>query len=464
MNNNTHHQLSGKDLLLATLRHENLDEIPWVPFAGVHAGKLMSYSAQEVLTDKNKLFESLIKVNDVYDPDGQPIMFDLQIEAEILGCELVWTTSGPPMVASHPFETGKAIPASLPEKTDGRLPMILDVMKKMKKERGDRTALYGLITGPLTLASHLRGTEIFMDTFDHPDYLKALLEYCRDAAVRMANFYFEAGMDVIAVVDPVVSQVSPRHFKQFLSAPFSHIFKSIRELGGFSSFFVCGDATKNLELMCQTAPDSISVDENINLVTAKQITDLYNVTICGNIPLTTQMLLGNQRDNMKFVVDLLDNLHNPINFLKPNNFILSPGCDMPYDTPIENVIGIVQAVRNPVQIREMLIDYHSKSFGEIEVSIPDYSKLKTPLVEVFTLDSDTCAACSYMLGAAQRAVGELNGQVDLIEYKFTKPENVARVMKMGIKNLPSLYINGKLMYSSIIPGNNELLTEIKKYI
>ena len=291
MNNTAHHQISGKELLLATLRHEKMDEVPWVPFAGVHAGKLMSYSAQDVLTDENKLFQSLMKVNDVYDPDGQPIIFDLQIEAEILGCELVWTKNGPPMVASHPFETRKEIPASLPNKTDGRLPMILNVMRRMKKERGDRTALYGLITGPLTLASHLRGTEIFMDTFDNPDYLKALLDFCKDTAVRMAEFYIEAGMDVIAVVDPVVSQVSPRHFKQFLSAPFSNLFKSIREMGGFSSFFVCGDATKNLELMCQTRPDSISVDENINLVAAKQITDWYNVAIGGNIPLTTQLLI-----------------------------------------------------------------------------------------------------------------------------------------------------------------------------
>ena len=28
---------------------------------------------------------------------------------------------------------------------------------------GDRTALYGLVTGPFTLASHLRGTDIFLD-------------------------------------------------------------------------------------------------------------------------------------------------------------------------------------------------------------------------------------------------------------------------------------------------------------
>ena len=45
-------------------------------------------------------------------------------------------------------------------------------MRKMKRQVGDRTALYGLVCGPMTLASHLRGTEIFMDMFDHMDYLQ----------------------------------------------------------------------------------------------------------------------------------------------------------------------------------------------------------------------------------------------------------------------------------------------------
>ena len=35
-------------------------------------------------------------------------------------------------------------------------------MKRVKKEIGDDVALYGLICGPFTLASHLRGTDIFM--------------------------------------------------------------------------------------------------------------------------------------------------------------------------------------------------------------------------------------------------------------------------------------------------------------
>ena len=453
----------GKELLLATLRHEATPAIPWVPFAGVHAGKLRGYSGKEILLDGKKLLESLIEVNRVYDPDGQPVIFDLQVEAEILGCDLVWVDNGPPMVATHPLESRLEVPRRLPEPNDGRLPLILEAMREMKAAVGDTTALYGLVAGPMTLASHLRGTEIFMDSYDHPDYLKALLSFCRDVALRMADFYRQAGMDVIAQVDPVVSQVSPKHFKAFLFEPYQAIFAQTRQMGAFSSFFVCGDATKNIELMAQTGPDSISIDENIDLPSAKAITDRYNIAIGGNIPLTTRMLLGSQADNMAFVVDLLDRLRDPSRGLSPNNFILAPGCDMPYDVPPENVVGILEAVRNPAAARAMLAHYENQSF-DYQVDLPDYEHLDKPLVEVFTLDSDTCAACGYMLGAAKRAAGELAGQVNLVEYKFTRPENVARVMKMGIKNLPSLYINGELKYSSLIPSNRELLDEIKKAI
>lgn len=454
-------RLSGKELLFGTLLHQAMPAVPWVPFAGVHAGKLRGFSATEVLKDEKKLVESLLAVNQIYDPDGQPVVFDLQIEAEILGCDLVWVPGGPPMVASHPLESTMEIPARLPEAKDGRMPMILSAMREMKRQVGDRTALYGLITGPMTLASHLRGTEIFMDMYDHPDFHNALLSYCKDVALRMAALFQEAGMDVIAVVDPVVSQVSPRHFRQYLLQPFSEVFTAIRQAGTFSSFFVCGDATKNMEVMCQTGPDSISVDENIDLPNVKAITDRYNITIGGNIPLTTRMLLGSQQDNMKFVIDLLDQLADPQRGLAQGNFILAPGCDMPYDIPTENVVGVLQAIRDPHATRNMLVHYESHTF-DIPVELPDYEHLTQPLVEVFTLDSDTCAACGYMLNAAQRAVGELNGQASLTEYKFTSPENVARVMKMGVKNLPSLYINGELKFSSLIPSNRELLEEIKK--
>jgi len=449
-----------KENLFTALNHETPQVVPWVPFAGVHAGALTGASAREVLTDGEILLQALLEVNRQYDPDGQPVMFDLQVEAEILGCELIWDDKAPPSVVSHPLASDAVIPHELPEKHQGRLPMILDTMRKMKGDVGDSTGLYGLTTGPLTLASHLRGTEIFMDMFDKPDYLAELLKYCADVALHVAAFYREAGMDVIAVVDPVVSQISPKHFTQFLSADFTRVFSAIKDLGAHSAFFVCGDATKNIEVMCETGPDSIAVDENIDLLAAKQITDLYNITIQGNIPLTTHMLLGNQQDNMEYVMRLFD----AIGGASAKNLIISPGCDMPYDIPPENVIGTMQAIREPETARAMLANYQSEEIDLSTVQLPDYEALEKPLMEIFTLDSSTCPACGYMLSAAQRAYDDLNGAVDMVEYRITEKDNIARMKKHGVKNLPSILINGELKFSSIIPSNRELIETLQTFL
>ncbi len=448
--------LEGKELLFSVLRHESTNNVPWVPFAGVHAGVLKGYNARDILLYRDKLVESLEEVHKVYDPDGMPVLFDLQVEAEILGCDLLWADEAPPSVASHPYAVEKKIPTVIPQPGDGRLPIILDVMRTMKEKVGQDTALYGLVTGPFTLASHLRGTDIFIDSIEDPDYLIELVAYTTKAAIAISKYYIDAGMDVIAVVDPLISQISPRMFGKYFSGPFSEIFEFIKSEKVFSAFFVCGDATKNIRAMCETHPDCIAVDENINMVSAKAITDEYNITLGGNIPLTTCMLLGNQQDNMKYVIDLLDSLDH-------KNLIISPGCDMPYSVPIENTIAVVQAVREPDSTRKIVENY-TRAEIDIPVTLPNYTSLSKPLIEVFTLDPETCAACTYMWRASQRIKEILGDKVDLVLYKITEMETIARVKKMGIEKIPAIYINGDLKFSSIIPGQAEYLEEVNKYL
>ena len=76
--------MTGKELLFQTLRHEPTPRAPWVPFAGVHAGALIGADATEVLTNEDSLVNALLEVNRLYMPDGQPVVFDLQLEAEML--------------------------------------------------------------------------------------------------------------------------------------------------------------------------------------------------------------------------------------------------------------------------------------------------------------------------------------------------------------------------------------------
>ena len=449
--------MTPKELIFATLRHEQTPRAPWVPFAGIHAGRLIGADATQVLTDEDTLVKALLEVNRLYKPDGQPVVFDLQLEAEILGCDLVWAKDSPPSVSSHPLADTMTVPCTctLPRPDQGRLPLVLSAMRRMKEAVGGTTALYGLICGPFTLASHLRGNDLFMDMYDDEDYVAELLAYCTECGKRMSDYFIDAGMDVIAVVDPLVSQISTTHFEDFLNGPYTQLFDHIREKGAFSSFFVCGDATRNIEAMCQTRPDSISVDENVDIIAAKQITDRCNVAIGGNIPLTSIMLHGTQQDNMKYVVDLLGQVQ------EYRNFIVAPGCDMPYAVPVENTIGAAQAVLETESVRTMVENYVSDTF-DIDVELPDYEHLPKPLVEVFTLDSASCAACTYMMGAANVAKEFFGDAIDMVEYKFTEKVNIARCKKMGVKNLPSIYINGKLKFASLIPSREELEAAIRE--
>ncbi len=448
--------MTGKERILKVLNHEQADRIPWIPFTGVHSGLLTGFNAQEVLTDSDKLFQALLEAHKLYQPDGMPVMFDLQIEAEILGCGMLWAEKAPASVTSHPV-SDKHLPDKKITKADGRIPIALNAYQKLRDAIGKDTALFGLICGPFTLASHLRGNEIFMDMFDDADFVHQLMAYTTELAKTMSEIYIEAGFDVIGVVDPLVSQISPQHFEEFFADSFLETFQFIASKNVPSAFFVCGNATRNIEVMCKTQPNSIFVDENVDMPQAKKITDQYRIAIGGNIPLTSIMLHGTQQDNMKYVIDLMDAIDDH------GHLMIAPGCDMPFDTPPENVIAVQQAIRETESVREMLKNYEAPS-DDIKVTLPDYASLTKPLIEVFTLDSLTCAACTYMMGAAKTAKEKYGNRVDLVEYKFTEKENIARVKKMGVKNLPSIYINGELKFSSIIPSLAELSEAIESYL
>ena len=455
--------MTPKELLFATLERKATPRAPWIPFSGAHSARMKGYTATEFLQDEDKMVECLLEVNKLFKPDGQCCIFDLQVEAEILGCDLVWADDGPPSVSSHPLDCDEddepVVPCEckIPGPNDGRIPMILRAMGRVKEAVGETTALYGLITGPLTLASHLRGSNIFMDMYDNDEYVHELLAFCNKVAFKMAEFYVGAGMDVIAVVDPLISQISVGHFEEFISGPFTELFQHIKSLGAYNSFFVCGDATRNIEVMCKTGCDSISVDENVNLVAAKEVCDRYGVAIGGNIPLTTVMLHGTQQDNMKCVIDLLDSIADR------TGLIVATGCDMPFGIPFENTIGCMQAARQPDEIREVIKDYVAAD-DDVDVELPDYANLKKPLVEAFTLDPATCAACTYMVAASDEAKAAFGDAIDYAVYRYTIKDEIPRFKKMGVPNLPSLYINGELRFKSIIPSKEELEAAIREYL
>ncbi|SKA66858.1 uroporphyrinogen decarboxylase family protein [Desulfobaculum bizertense] len=444
--------MTGKQLILDVLAGKEVERCPWVPYTGSQIANLKGYTAEEIFKDGDKLLECLLEAASQYTPDGMPPIFDLQVEAEILGCDLTWYKNTPPTVCSHPLDgLTLEIPTQRLQKTDGRIPLILDVMKRFKAAQPD-IAMYGLVCGPFTLASHLRGTNIFMDMYDNEEGVKALVDYCADVVADLAKYYIEAGCDIIAAVDPLVSQISPDMFNTFLKEPYTKLFDAIKAENVPSCFFVCGDATKNIEPMCETGTQCIAIDENVDILAAKEVTDKYDVTISGNLQLTVTMLLGTQQDNQKEAIELMDKMGT-------KRFILAPGCDVPFDAPAANLIGVGQAVHNKEAVRKALENYVAQD-NLPEIEMPDYASLDYVLVEVVTIDSKTCAACGYMTKAANDAAATMGDRVKVVERSMMYPENLAFMNKIGLKNAPSIVINGEIKHISLIPTVEDLREEI----
>ncbi len=446
----------GKELLIKAFKREPVERIPWVPFVGCHGGKLIDADAAEYLRSSELMIQGLSSAIELYKPDGIPVMFDLQVEAEALGCELKWSSSTPPAVISHPLLNGVTIEQlEVPDKSSGRIPIIMETAKVLSERFPDVT-LYGLITGPFTLGLHLLGTEIFVSMMESPDKVHELMQFTTRVCKAMTDYYLESGCDVIAVVDPMTSQIDPVSFKSFVTPYVSECFDYIRKKKAFSSFFVCGHAQQNIEEMCKCNPDNISIDENIPLGYVKEYASEYNISFGGNLKLTLVLLLGTQEDSQKEALECMDIGGN-------EGFILSPGCDMPMDTPPDNVKAISDLLDDDY-LQEVVRAKELKGTDLDLLNMKDYGQADKVIVDIITLDSESCAPCQYMVEAVKKVTPHFEGIVEWREHPIKKLESISFMSSMMVKNIPTICIDGKITFVSKIPPKNELISAIQKRI
>jgi len=452
--------MTGREFILRAVKNQATPRPAWLPFVGVHGAHLIDVTAADYLKSADLLVDGLSEAKKRYKPDALPVAFDLQIEAEVLGCQLNWVDDGPPSVYSHPMSRMEGDGKSLEELPEfsieaGRMPVVLEATRRMREKFGDQLGLYGLICGPFTLALHLLGNDIFLEMFDQPNKVQNVIDFGARVGKQAARAYLEAGVDVVAVVDPMTSQISPQHFEQFVAPYVNDLFDEIREAGGLSSLFVCGDATRNLHVMCQTHCDNLSIDENIALHDLRDLATQTGKSYGGNLRLTTVLLLGKPDDARLDAIRCIE-------IGDSHGFILAPGCDLPFSTPPENLEAVADMVHDEYQrsvASRTIVAQAADTFDDIE--LPDYAHAPEVYVDVVTLDSASCAPCQYMVGAVAQARQQLHDfGIVIREHKITTREGLGYMTRLGVEAIPSICIDGEVAFASIIPDSRSLAQKI----
>ena len=83
-------------------------------------------------------------------------------------------------------------------------------------------------------------------------------------------------------------------------------------------------------------------------------------------------------------------------------------------------------------------------------------------IDVLTLDSVQCAACGYMMESIAALPEEVQDMIEYTEWSIKNKEGIGKFMELKGRGLPTICIEGDLVFESIIPIYEELIDEMAK--
>ena len=212
----------------------------------------------------------------------------------------------------------------------------LEGIRALREQVGDEVPVMGWVEGALAEACDLRGmTNVMIDLGRHPAWLKELLEKCVEVAIAFASAQIDAGAHIIGLGDAVASQVSPRMYREFALPYEQRIFEAVKAKGGIPRFHICGKTTHLLKDMAQSGAQIIDADWMVDLHQAAEA--FGGLAVCGNLDPVAVFLQG---DTERVRQGIFANAT-----AGGSRWISAGGCEIPEDTPAENIRAQGEALR-----------------------------------------------------------------------------------------------------------------------
>jgi len=279
---------------------------------------------------------SLYKLAERIQPDMIFTLMDLSTEAGALGMPVRYPIADSATVEWHPVKSVADLEQYkvVDHLYDGRVWVYLETVRLLRKKVEIPIGCY--VIGPFTLAGLMMGAnDIAVATIESPQVVEAAVMFCENVVTSYAKALLAAGADVIAILDPTAGMLSPKSYWEFAGISVQNV---IRHLDTRTILHICGDTTRLVKAMCETGAQGLSLDSLVNFgEVAKRMPK--DIVLIGNVDPVATMLHGTPEKVRKETTALLDSMS------EFENFIPSTGCDLPAETPIENVEEFVRTVK-----------------------------------------------------------------------------------------------------------------------
>ena len=336
-------EISPKRRVFAALLGGKVDRPPITSLAG--CGGTVSLDIQKATgiywpdahKDPEKMAKLAIAGYELTGLENVRVPFDFVIEPEALGCEIKWPEDPSliPATLTHIYKKPEDLkmPDNLLEL--GRIPVILEAIRILRKEVGDYLPISSLVLGPFTLSGELAGvTDLLIWMLRNPDYVKKFVEFSTDLIIEYGKAQYRAGSDIVQVGEPTASGdlISPKMFKEFVKPALTRI---ADELKGIRLLHICGKTTPMISDMVECGYDGISIEEAVDVAKIKPIAQAKDVKVLGNVSSKGNMIFAGPDEVKEETLKALD----------AGVDLLEPGCGISPPAPLDNIKAMAVALK-----------------------------------------------------------------------------------------------------------------------
>ncbi len=318
------------------------DCLPLMPITMMFAADQAGVPYGRYASDYRVLVEAQLLTAERFDFDYVSCISDPARETADCGGAVHYFDNQPPAIDEvHALLADKRVLARLrvPDPLGGgRMFDRVQAAALFRQRIGGQRLIEGWIEGPCAEAADLRGiNRLMLDFYDDPAFVRDLFDFVLEMEVAFARAQVEAGVDLVGIGDAAASLVGPQIYEEFVWPYEKQMIDRLHALGTRVRLHICGNISRILEPIGRLGCEMVDLDYMVSVAEARRAMGPHQVLL-GNLD-PVRALRDGTPESVRSAVAECHRQAGP-------RFIVGAGCEVPRDTPPENVRAMTDYARN----------------------------------------------------------------------------------------------------------------------
>jgi MtaA/CmuA family methyltransferase len=267
--------MTGKERILSAIRGEPVDSLPHIPISMMIAADSIGEPYGRYAEEAEVHVRGQVEFAARWDVDHVSAISDPATEAADLGARVVtWPDQPPAIDEEHALLSRKETLLALKTVDPGtgkRMGKRLEVIRGLSEQVGREKIIEGWVEGPMAESADLRGINtIMMDLIDDQSFVRDLMAFVYENAMRFAREQIRAGADVIGVGDAASSLVGPELFRDVVQEWEKKYIDAIHAMGGLVRLHICGNTNAIFPFLADVKADILDLDSMALVADARE--------------------------------------------------------------------------------------------------------------------------------------------------------------------------------------------------